>query len=142
MKKHLSKNGIANCLQKLKLKSVHSLSLFMNVKIHFLAASAIACLTSGCIMPSPYPYYEGPVEYGRPVYGAPRPAEAIYVPDVIIEEGGVRHDRYFYQRHPEFYRRDQMRYPERFSHRPPSRYEDPRAKKKKHDDKDHDERNR
>jgi len=120
----------------------------MNAKIQFFAASAIACLTTGCIVPAPYPYDRGPVEYGRPVYGrpvyaapvevVPGPAEEIYVPDVIIVEGGVRHDRFFYQRHPEYYRRDQVRYPERFAHMPPHRREDPKAKKKHSDDHDRD----
>ena len=113
----------------------------MNTKIQILAASAIACFTSGCII-APYPNESGPVEYGRPAYGAPAygrpveyvPADEIYVPEIVIVEGGVRHDRYFYQRHPEYYRRDQMRYPERFAHMPPPRniHEEEKSKKKKH----------
>jgi len=90
----------------------------MKAKIQLLAALTIAWLTSGCILPAPYddrPVYGGSVEYG-----APMPSEGIFVPDVIIVERGVRHDRYFYERHPEYYRRDRMRYPERFAHRPPS----------------------
>ena len=103
----------------------------MNAKIQILAASAIACLVSGCIIPDPY--YSRPVHYGRPVeYDQPVYAEEIYVPDMIIVEGGVRHDRYFYQRHPEFYHRDRLRYPDRFAHMPP-----PRAKKH-HNDRDRD----
>ena len=70
----------------------------------------------------------------------PAPAEEIYVPDVIIVEGGVRHDRFFYQRHPEYYRRDRLRYPERFAHMPPpSRgHAEESRDKKHHDDRDGD----
>jgi len=104
----------------------------MKSKIQLFAVFAGACLTSGCIVPAPYydrpvgygrpAEYDRPVEYGRPVaYAAPLPPEEIILPEVIIVEGGVRHDRCFYQRHPEYYRRDQLRYPERFAHRPTPR---------------------
>jgi len=82
----------------------------MNAKIQILAASAIACLTSGCVIPAPY--YSEPVTYGRPV--AVVPEEEIILPSVIIVEHGVRHDRAFYRRYPEYYRRDRMRHPELF----------------------------
>ena len=82
----------------------------MNIQIKFLAASAIACFTSGCVLPPPY--FSEPVDYGRPV--AVVPGEEIILPSVIIVEHGVRHDRAFYRRHPEYYRRDRMRHPELF----------------------------
>lgn len=84
----------------------------MTMKIQFLAASAIACLTSGCVLPDPY--YSDPVAYGRPVAVAPGYREEIILPGVLIVEHGVRHDRDFYRRHPEYYRRDRMRYPHLF----------------------------
>jgi len=94
----------------------------MKSKIQLFAVFAGACLTSGCIVPAPY--HARPVRYGRPVecgrpvaYAAPLLPEEIILPEVIIVENGVRHDRCFYQRHPEYYRRDQQRYPERFAHR-------------------------
>ncbi|MEI6562528.1 MAG: hypothetical protein WCO68_10685 [Verrucomicrobiota bacterium] len=83
---------------------------YMNIKIQFLAASAIACFTSGCVLPPPY--YSERVDYGRPV--AIVPDEEIILPRVIIVEHGVRHDRAFYRRHPEYYHRDRMRHPELF----------------------------
>ena len=46
----------------------------------------------------------------------PPPTE-IFDPEVIIVENGIRHDHFFYQRHPEFYHRDRILYPERFAHR-------------------------
>lgn len=74
----------------------------------------------------------------------PPPPEEVFIPEMIIIENGVRHDRYFYERHPEHYHRDRMRYPERFV-RPDGCYRDPNhleardskdKKKKKHDDHD------
>ena len=97
----------------------------MNAKIPIFAASAIACLTSGCIVPAPY--YE-PVAYGRPV--AVVPGDEIILPSVLIVEHGVRHDRAFYRRHPEYYRRDRMRYPDLFvaaPHHDHDRYRGPVA---------------
>jgi len=137
----------------------------MKAKIQLFSAFTIACLTSGCIVPAPY--YSRPVGYGAPVEAYPAYPDEIYVPEVIIVEGGVRHDRYFYQLHPEYYRRDRLRYPERFAHMPPPRHEavvrgpvpavhavagrptgsvapqatpskDSKDKKKKHNDDDHD----
>jgi len=112
-------------------------------KLLLMLAITGAFLTTGCIVDpyytQPYrprvveaPVYPGPgpvVEYGGPEY---------VVPDFVIVEGGVRHDRYFYQRHPEYYSRDRQRYPDRFAHLPPPRHDD-RDKKKGHDKKnDHD----
>ena len=124
-------------------------------KLLLLLAISGAFLTTGCIVdpayyPQPYrprvveapAVYPGPgpvVEYGGPEY---------VVPNFVIVEGGVRHDSYFYQRHPEYYRRDRERYPDRFAHLPPPRrddryHRDDRDKKKDHDkkkDRDRDHR--
>lgn len=96
----------------LKKRACFSNTFLMKTKIQLFAVVAVASITSGCVLPAPY--YDSPVEYGAPV-----PYNEIIVPEVVIVEHGVRHDRYFYQRHPEFYHRDRMRYPERFHHMPP-----------------------
>jgi hypothetical protein len=88
------------------------------MKFQLTLALTGALLSSGCVLaPSPYPYAEETVYApGRTVI-APEPVE-IYEPRVIIVENGIRHDRYYYQCHPEFYHRDRIRYPERFRHDP------------------------
>jgi hypothetical protein len=87
----------------------------MRSKIQLLAALTGACLSTGCV---PYAYPPAPPYYDAPVAVEPLPPDEIIVPDVVIIENGVRHDRFFYLHHPEFYRRDRLRYPERFGPRP------------------------
>ncbi|MEI6350636.1 MAG: hypothetical protein WCP06_05970 [Verrucomicrobiota bacterium] len=92
----------------------------MKAKIQLASALTIACLASGCVVPGPYyagPIEGGPIEYGAPVEVVPEYPGEIVVPEVVIIENGVRHDRYFYERHPEYYHRDRMRYPARFAPR-------------------------
>ncbi|MDD5349856.1 MAG: hypothetical protein PHQ12_06560 [Chthoniobacteraceae bacterium] len=112
----------------------------MNTKLPLFLAVAGACLTTGCVV-DPYYYPPRPavgVAVADPYDAPPGPVVEYAVPEVIIVEGGVRHDRFFYQRHPEFYWRDRQRYPARFAHLPPPRRgerEDPRHKKDH--DRDH-----
>ena len=77
----------------------------MKTKIRVVSAFAITCLFSGCVDPGFF--YVGDSEYYAP-------EDEYYAPRVVIVEDGIRHDRYFYQRHPECYNRDRMRYPSRF----------------------------
>lgn len=87
------------------------------MKIKIIAALACSMLTSGCVITAvDYPYNDGAV-----VVVPSAPVE-IYEPSVIIVENGIRHDRYYYQRYPDAYRRDYYRYPDRFRHLPPPRY--------------------
>ena len=48
----------------------------------------------------------------------PPPAFEVFVPDVLIVEGMVQHDYFFYRSHPEIYHLDRVHYPERFAHGP------------------------
>jgi len=91
----------------------------MKNKVQLAVVLIGTCLMSGCIVPEPYPHHH----YGGPGYYGPE--DSVYVePDVIVVENGVRHDRFFYERHPDFYHRDQMRYPERFARRSHSPHRD------------------
>lgn len=84
------------------------------MKIQALIALAGAALAAGCVVaPAPYAYYEDGVAV------APAGPAVIYEPSVVIVERGVIHNRAFYLRHPEVYRRDRLRYPERFRPIPP-----------------------
>lgn len=82
------------------------------MKVQLIAALTVATLSSGCVF--------APVFYPAPrgVVVVPEEPVEIYEPNVIIVENGIRHDRYFYQRHPDIYRMDMRRYPGRF-HRGP-----------------------
>jgi hypothetical protein len=93
----------------------------MRSRLSLIAALTGACLSTGCVIAPLPPPPNGPIYRGGYVETAPLPPDDIFVPDVIIIEGGIRHDRYFYQRHPEIYRRDRMMYPNRFRVTPPPR---------------------
>lgn len=109
----------------------------MQSHISLVAAVAGACLSAGCVI-QPLPgvvYPPGPVYRGGYVEAAPLPPgpEEIIVPDVVIIEGGIVHDRIFYMHHPDIYRRDRMMHPERFASRRPAPKKDDR---RRHDDRD------
>jgi len=92
----------------------------MKTKLQLVLAITGACLTTGCIVdPSYYPPRARVVE--DPYYPPPGPPVEYVVPELIVVEHGVRHDHFFYERHPEFYWRDRQRYPDRFVHLPPPR---------------------
>lgn len=92
----------------------------MRSHISLVAALAGACLSAGCVI-EPLPPPPGPVYRGGYVEAPVLPPSEIIVPEVVIIEGGVRHDRYYYMHHPDVYRRDRMRYPGRFGPPPPPR---------------------
>lgn len=83
------------------------------MKVQLIVALIGVALSSGCVLaPAPYSYSDGVAVEGVVVDSAP-PVD-IYEPSVIIVENGIRHDRYYYQRHPDVYRYDMRRYPDRF----------------------------
>jgi len=106
------RNVIAKRAGKLNFRALRrsTVKSIMRINIQFILALAGACLTTGCVVPGAYRDY---VEVAPQQRLVDPPVEYV-VPRVVIVENGVRHDRYYYQRHPEYYRRDQLRYPERF----------------------------
>ena len=89
------------------------------MKVQLIVALTGAALSAGCVLPSaPYPYANGVAVPAQGVVVDEAPPVEFYEPSVIIVENGIPHDRYYYQRHPDVYRFDMRRYPERFNHGP------------------------